>query len=170
MLMPPGRDREVDFERTVRAWSADLYRFAYSLCRERFAAEDLLQEALSRAWKGWEGVRDPAATKAWLFTIVRNEHARSFARKRVEVVDVDVYELDLPDRGAAAGAGADAMLAALPLAYREPLVLQVLGGFTCREIADMLQTSEGAVMTRLCRARQALRSQMADPAKRKVVK
>jgi RNA polymerase sigma-70 factor, ECF subfamily len=168
--MPPLREREDDFERTVRAYAADLYRFAYSLCRERFGAEDLVQEALSRAWKGWEGLREPAAMKAWLFTIVRNEHARTFARKRVEVVDMDVYELDPPDLSAAAGAGPDALLAALPLAYREPLVLQVLGGFSCREIAHMLDTTEGAVMTRLCRARQALRSQLADSAKRKVAK
>jgi RNA polymerase sigma-70 factor, ECF subfamily len=168
--MPSAREREEDFERTVRAWGADLYRFAYSLCRERFAAEDLVQEALARAWKGWEGLREPAAMKAWLFTIVRNEHARTFARKRVELVDADVYELDLPDLSAAAGAGPDAMLAALPLAYREPLVLQVLGGFSCREIAGMLETSEGAVMTRLCRARQALRGRIAGSGKRKVAK
>lgn len=168
--MPSAREREVDFERTVRAWGADLYRFAYSLCRDRFGAEDLVQEALSRAWKGWEGLREPAAMKGWLFTIVRNEHARTFARKRVELVDTDVYELDVPDLSAAAGAGPDALLAALPLAYREPLVLQVLGGFSCREIAQMLETSEGAVMTRLCRARQALRGQVADSAKRKVAK
>jgi RNA polymerase sigma-70 factor, ECF subfamily len=166
--MPSAREREDDFERTVRAYGADLYRFAYSLCRDRFGAEDLVQESLSRAWKGWGALREPAAIKAWLFTIVRNEHARGFARKRVDVVDADVYELEVPDLGASVDAGPEAMLAALPLAYREPLVLQVLGGFSCREIAAMLHTSEGAVMTRLCRARQALRAHVADAAKRKV--
>jgi RNA polymerase sigma-70 factor, ECF subfamily len=166
--MPSAREREDHFERTVRAWGADLYRFAYSLCRDRFGAEDLVQEALSRAWRSWESLREPAAMKAWLFTIVRNEHARTFARKRVELVDADVYELDLPDLSAPAGAGPDALLAALPLAYREPLVLQVLGGFSCREIAEMLHTSEGAVMTRLSRARQALRAHIAGSGKRKV--
>jgi RNA polymerase sigma-70 factor (ECF subfamily) len=168
--MTPAGYRERDFERTVRAYGADLYRFAYSLCRDRFGAEDLVQEALARAWKGWEGLREPAAMKAWLFTIVRNEHARTFARKRVELVDADVYELDVPDLSAAAGSGVDALLAALPLAYREPLVLQVLGGFSCKEIAEMLDTTEGAVMTRLCRARQALRGGIAGVEKRKTAK
>lgn len=168
--MAPGLYRDEDFENTVRAYGADLYRFAYSLCRDRFGAEDLVQETFARAWKGWDALREPAAMKAWLFTIVRNEHARTFARKRVELVDADVYELDVPDLSQAAGAGADAMLAALPLAYREPLVLQVLGGFSCREIADMLQTTEGAVMTRLCRARQALRGQIAGAEKRKAAR
>ena len=166
--MPPAR--EDDFERTVRAWGADLYRFAYSLCRDRFGAEDVVQEALSRAWKSWEGLREPAAMKAWLFTIVRNEYARTFARKRPEIVDTDVYELDVPDLGARVGSDADAMLAALPVAYREPLVLQVLGGFSCKEIAGMLDTTEGAVMTRLCRARQALRSHMLEGEKRRGVR
>jgi RNA polymerase sigma-70 factor (ECF subfamily) len=50
----------------------------------------------------------------------------------------------------------DALLA-LPGPYAEPLALQVLGGFSCAEIAAMLETSEGAVMTRLTRARQALK-------------
>jgi RNA polymerase sigma-70 factor, ECF subfamily len=168
--MPPAREWENDFERTVRAYGADLYRFAYSLCRDRFGAEDLVQETFARAWKGWQGLREPAAMKAWLFTIVRNEHARTFARKRVELVDTDVYELDAPDPSPAAGAGADAMLAALPLAYREPLVLQVLGGFSCKEIAQVLETTEGAVMTRLCRARQALRGRIEGLEKRKLAK
>jgi RNA polymerase sigma-70 factor (ECF subfamily) len=48
-------------------------------------------------------------------------------------------------------------LHALPASYREPLLLQVLGGFTCEEIAGIMNTSPGAVMTRLSRARLALR-------------
>ena len=55
----------------------------------------------------------------------------------------------------------------LPLTYREPLLLQVLGGFSCAEIAGMLGTTEGAVMTRLTRARQALRQQHVDSMKPK---
>lgn len=50
-------------------------------------------------------------------------------------------------------------LHALPVSYREPLLLQVMGGFTCEEIAEMLEVSVGAVMTRLSRARLALRRQ-----------
>jgi RNA polymerase sigma-70 factor (ECF subfamily) len=55
----------------------------------------------------------------------------------------------------------------LPETYREPLLLQVLGGFSCAEIAGMLGSSEGAIMTRLTRARQALRQQYTDPIKRR---
>ena len=55
----------------------------------------------------------------------------------------------------------------LPLTYREPLLLQVLGGFSCAEIASMLNTSEGAIMTRLTRARQAMRQDDTVFARRK---
>ena len=151
-----------DFEQAVRAYGADLFRFADWLCRDRFGAEDIVQEALVRAWKGWSGLREPTALKARLFTIVRHEHARTFARKRVEIVDADVHEMEVPDLPTVTGVDVEDLLAALPLAYREPLVLQVLGGFSCREIAAMLQSTEGAVMTRLCRARQALRGRRAD--------
>jgi RNA polymerase sigma-70 factor (ECF subfamily) len=163
-LKLPGQV-DKDFEQVVRAYSADLYRYAYWLCRERFLAEELVQEAFLRAWKGWRGLRDLAATKAWLYTIVRNEFARTFARKRLEIVDTDVYELDIAD--ASAGGSTEETLATLPLGYREPLALQVLGGFSCAEIAAMLHTTEGAIMTRLTRARQALRGQQASHGKRK---
>jgi RNA polymerase sigma-70 factor, ECF subfamily len=52
---------------------------------------------------------------------------------------------------------------ALPSSYAEPLALQVLGGFSCAEIAVMIGTTEGATMTRLTRAPQALRQLVAPP-------
>jgi len=157
---------EQEFEQTVRAYGADMYRYAYWLCRDRFAAEELVQEAFARAWKSHSELREPAARKAWLMTILRNEHARGFARKRVDIADMDVYELEVPD-APPVGADLEQLLGALPLTYREPLLLQVLGGFSCGEIAAMLGTTEGAVMTRLTRARQALRAEHTGPGKRK---
>jgi RNA polymerase sigma-70 factor (ECF subfamily) len=71
-----------------------------------------------------------------------------------DVVSLD--ELAAPDTGMAALEMRDALMS-LPASYAEPLALQVLGGFSCAEIAGMLGTTEGATMTRLTRARQALR-------------
>jgi RNA polymerase sigma-70 factor (ECF subfamily) len=152
-----------DFEQAVRAYSADLYRFAYWLCRDRHGAEDLVQDACLRAWKSWPELRDIALAKAWLMTIVRNEHARGFARKRNETNVDEIDEAQLPSIPSfEAGLETAQIVALLPQTYREPLLLQVLGGFSCAEIAGMLGTSEGAVMTRLTRARQALRQQYTD--------
>ena len=54
--------------------------------------EDVVQETLIRAWKSREELKDPAAARPWLLTIVRREHARLFERKRLHTVDVDEVE------------------------------------------------------------------------------
>jgi len=160
-----------DFEQTVRAYSADLYRYARWLCRDRHMAEDLVQEAFVRAWKSWAELRDPARVKAWLFTILRNERARGFARKQVETASGETDESELPPVPSfEAGLEIAQMVDMLPEAYREPLLLQVLGGYSCAEIAEIIGTSEGAVMTRLTRARQAFRQRYADAGKKRVSK
>ena len=156
------RDRE--FEEAVRAHSGDLFRYAYWLCRDRTRAQDIVQEALARAWKSWDALRDRAAVKSWLFSIVRNEHLRGFERKTLEMDDRDVEDLEIStDCRMDVAMEVKQALAALPASLREPLVMQVLGGFSCAEIASMLQTTEGAVMTRLTRARQALRRLIDGP-------
>ena len=66
----------------------DLVRFAFWLARDRAVAEDVVQETLIRAWKSREEIKDPAATRPWLLTIVRREHARLYERKRLPTVDL----------------------------------------------------------------------------------
>ena len=92
-----------------------------------------------------------------------------FARKQIPIAEEDVSELEIPAEIPTMAENLDVkrQLERLPLPYREPLLLQVLGGFSCAEIASMLNTSEGAVMTRLTRARQAMRQDVAIPVKRK---
>ncbi|SRR6266404_64985 len=159
------------FEQSVRAYSADLYRYAHWLCRDRHLSEDIVQEAFARAWKAWSELRDLAQAKAWLFTIVRNEYARSFSRQRPDCSSDELDESQLPAMPSfEAGLETAQLVEMLPRTYREPLLLQVLGGFSCAEIAGMLGTSEGAVMTRLTRARQALRQQWTDAGGRRSVK
>ena len=152
----------------MRAYSADLYRFAYWLCRDRHGAEDIVQEACLRAWRSWSGLREPAQAKSWLMTIVRNEYARTFSRKRNETNLDEMDETQLPLMPSfEAGLETAQIVGLLPKIYREPLLLQVLGGFTCAEIAGIVGTTEGAVMTRLTRARQALRQHAPESSKRK---
>jgi RNA polymerase sigma-70 factor (ECF subfamily) len=148
-----------EFARLVRAYSAELFRFAYWLSRDRFVAEDLVQETFARAWSARKSLREERAAKRWLYTILHNEHARLFVRKRLDMVegqDLDALE----DQRLAGGFDEIAMREALhelASGYREPLLLQVLGGFNCEEIAQLLNLTPGAVMTRLSRARLTLR-------------
>lgn len=153
------------FDALVKAYAAELYRYAYWLTRDRFIAEDLVQETFTRAWGARSSLRDARAAKGWLYTILRREHARLFERKRLDVVDdhdLDAIE-DQRLGDVSAGVELREALHALPVAYREPLMLQVLGGFTCEEIADMMNMKVGAVMTRLSRARTVLRKGPGKP-------
>ncbi|MCC7548079.1 MAG: sigma-70 family RNA polymerase sigma factor [Burkholderiales bacterium] len=151
------------FEGMVRTHSADLYRFAYWLSRDRHLAQDLVQDAFSAAWKGFGSLRDRESAKPWLFSILRNEFARGFQRKRLDIVDAELDQLpvSVPPLGQER-VELENLLKALPESYREPLMLQVIGGFSGREIAQMMGITEQNVMVRLTRARQALR-QLADP-------
>lgn len=155
-----GAARNNEFETVVRAYANDVFRYLYWLCRDRNVAEDLSQETFARAWAAWETPRDEKALKAWLFTIARNEHARMYERKRVDI-DPDV-ELDTLVSKAASdpGLAIDVRRAfgMLPDAYREPLLLQVLGGLSSAEIALTMNSTEEAVNMRLSRARKTLRT------------
>jgi RNA polymerase sigma-70 factor (ECF subfamily) len=138
----------------------DLLRFAHWLARDRSIAEDIVQESLLRAWRSREALKDPGAARPWLLTIVRREHARLYERKRLELVPLD----EVAETRAEVGAEDEDDLLTLrhaimrlPLEYREPLVLQVLGGFSTEEIARELSLSSTAVLTRLFRARNKLR-------------
>lgn len=147
--------------RLLESMRPDLLRFAHWLARDRAIAEDIVQEALLRAWRSREALKDQTAARAWLLTIVRREHARLYERKRLELVTLD--DGNEPE-GLPSPAGPDSELDSLrgailklPIEYREPLIMQVLGGFSTTEIARELSLSSTAVLTRLFRARNKLR-------------
>lgn len=115
-----------------------------------------------RAWRAIDSLSDAAAVRPWLLTIARREHARLYERKRLDTVDID--ELTSSDDPALATSPAEdhsdvrAAILALDVEYREPLVLQVLLGYSTEEIAAHLDLNAGAVLTRLYRARQKLKA------------
>jgi len=157
-----GTSAGAAFTRLLEMLRPDLLRFACWLARDRSVAEDVVQETMIRAWKSREELKDPAAARPWLFTIVRREHARLYERKRLPLVDIESVEA-LGDPALATEADAGLLdlrraIMQLPDEYREPLVLQVLGGFTTAEIASELQLTQAAVLTRLFRARNRLRT------------
>jgi RNA polymerase sigma-70 factor, ECF subfamily len=148
------------FETAVRAYANDLFRYLYWLCRDRAQAEDLVQETFARAWAAWEQQRDEKALRAWLFTIARNEHARTHERKQLDIdpdVELDILIAKTPSDPSLA-IDMRRAFALLPEAYRDPLLLQVLGGFSSTEIAAAMNSTEEAVNMRLSRARKSLRT------------
>src|SRR5579863_4121568 len=156
----PLSDAPVALEQLFATLRPELLRFAWWLARDRSVAEDVVQEAMLRAWRSRSALKDPAAARGWLLTIVRREHARLYERKRLEITDLDEVIAAEDPQLASEGdevVGLRLAIMQLPDEYRVPLVMQVLGGFTTEEIARELTLSTAAVLTRLFRARNRLR-------------
>lgn len=157
----PGAHAAAPLTHLFESLRPDLLRFAHWLARDRALAEDIVQESLLRAWRSRDALKEPGAARAWLLTIVRREHARLYERKRLELVPLeDVVDTQASPRLAEPDGDLFTLRHAimrLPLEYREPLVLQILGGFSTEEIARELALSPTAVLTRLFRARNKLR-------------
>jgi RNA polymerase sigma-70 factor (ECF subfamily) len=152
------------FDRLAGKYAIDLYRYAMWICGNDALAKDLVQETFLRAWKALDKLKDSGAVKSWLITILRREYARTFERKVPKFSDIDQVvveeeqelqpdeeaEIRLLRRG----------IATLAPKYREPLLMQVVMGYSCKEIADELGISKSAVMTQLFRAREQLKEKM----------
>jgi len=159
-------DRRQRFDQIVAVFHMDMFRYAAWLCRDKSIAEDVVQEALLRAWKSLDALRDDGAAKQWLLTIVRRENARYFERRRLETVDID--NLTASQSALLAEAPNEELndlreaIYGLEDDYREPLVLQVLMGYSTNEIAELMGLKQGAVLTRLHRARLKLKDEAAS--------
>jgi len=154
--------RQAKFDQLARQHGADLYRYAMWICGSDALAKDLVQETYLRAWKALDSLNDLRAAKSWMITILRREFARTFERKVPAFADVDSVvladdrELEPDDRTEIRLLRRGIMQ--LPPRYREPLMMQVVMGFSCKEIAAQLGISQSAVMTQLFRAREQLKS------------
>ncbi len=156
-------DKQTRYENLVNAYSSWLYRYAYWLCGESSSAEDLVQETFLRAWRFMDSLKEESSAKAWLTTILRRENARKYEKKSFSYSDAEMDEIptlqtDFDDRPEVIAL--HVALRELPAKYREPLVLQVLEGYSLDEIAAMFTLPRNTVATRLHRARQKLRKQL----------
>lgn len=169
----PG-DRTREFEETALVHLDILYRSALRLTHNRAEAEDLVQEACLRAFRGFHRFNPGTNCRAWLLTILRNEFLKRLKRGGHEVLDSDPGDrqkdaTSITDGGRALGhpeeellqavlhGDVDRALKALPLVHREVVVLADLEGCSYKEIAQILDRPIGTVMSRLSRGRAQLR-------------
>jgi RNA polymerase sigma-70 factor (ECF subfamily) len=165
-------DKRARFEAQVLPHLDAAYRFARWLCRAPDEVDDIVQEAFLRAYRGFETLRG-GDVKAWLLTIVRNCHATA-ARQRQRRATVPLPEegeeamqsalvttADPESVSAAAdeGRALARLIAALPQEQREVVLLRELEDMSYREIATVTEVPIGTVMSRLARARAALRGE-----------
>jgi RNA polymerase sigma-70 factor (ECF subfamily) len=152
------------------------YRFARWLARSPADADDIVQESMLRAFRGFAGLKGSDA-KAWLLTIVRNCHLtaaaqrarRSFVPLPEEGDSCDgepLVSTGLGPEGAALESEAsrtlERLVAALAEQHREVLILREIEELDYRDIAKVLEVPIGTVMSRLARARAALRAHWLD--------
>ena len=156
--------RQAKFNKLAQDYGADHYRYAMWICGNDALAKDLVQETYVRAWKALDKLKDVNAAKSWLITILRREYARTFERKVPKFTDLETVvvpedsELEPDDRTEVQMLRQGIMK--LAPKYREPLLMQVVMGYSCEEIATELEISKSAVMTQLFRAREQLKERL----------
>lgn len=157
-----AQDRAERFRQVMLPHMDAAYTLARYLSRDPALAEDIVQDAFLRAYRGFDGWRGDAP-KAWLLAIVRNCFLTSIAARRAEPWPEEDFdepvEPDSPESLLAEKSEA-AMLRAtieqLPEPFRETLVLRELEEMSYKEIAAITEVPIGTVMSRLARARQML--------------
>jgi RNA polymerase sigma-70 factor (ECF subfamily) len=175
------RDR---FERDVMPLMSGLYGAALRMTRNAADAEDLVQDTYLRAYRGFVGFQEGTNLKAWLFRILTNSFISTYRKKQrqPQIVegpeDIDEWYLfdKLGARNVEDSAESEvldripdeavkAALESLPENFRLPVLLADVEGFSYKEIADIMQTPIGTVMSRLHRGRKALERALWDTAK-----
>ncbi len=138
-----------------------LRAFAMTLCRNSASADDLVQDAVLRAWTNIEKFKPGTNMRAWLFTILRNAFYSERRKRKREVEDVDGgHAASLMAKPAHDGALAmtdfRAAFAQLTAEQREALILVGAEGFSYEEAAEMCGCAVGTVKSRANRARRRL--------------
>ncbi|MCP5417102.1 MAG: sigma-70 family RNA polymerase sigma factor [Chromatiaceae bacterium] len=153
------------FNQLFVRYENDMRRYAYWLTGDKHSAEDLMQEALLRAWRSLDHLHNSDAAKGWLLTILRRENARRFERYQPRMSDLPMEELSSHERSHDTSLEALVLrraVASLPGEYRIPLLKQVVEGYSQSEIAQQIGITSAGVGTRLFRARQKLRLALAS--------
>lgn len=157
-------DRNTTFDSLVKEWHNQLYSFAIWLCKDPSIADDLIQETFLRVWKNIDKINEIKAIKPWLFTILRRENARRFERKSVILTDIDDCDIHCDEsyflENVQEVTQVRRAISKLPIKYREPLLLQVIGGCSSQEISEILKVNTNTVLTRLFRARFQLKNDL----------
>lgn len=162
------------FEELAMPLFAKLYNFAHWLTQDRAAAEDLVQETYMKALRGFSSFQQGTNFRAWMYKILRNTFLTtqtglkasafvSFDSEEDKPIEPAVAET--PESVLLAQVGMEAIQAALeklPVKFREIILLSDVEEMSYLEIGETLAIPAGTVMSRLSRARRAMRELLAD--------
>ena len=157
-------------EARYNQWVRDHYRFlmrsAWALTGSRSLAEDVVQDCFANAWKCRDQLRDVSLARPWLFQIMRRSvfrHSTPFTQSLDDSDEADWGEA--PDTGIDNRLDVVKALGRIAPIHREVLVLHYFDDMPTAQIAEALEIAPGTVLSRLARAREALKTAMTTPAR-----
>lgn len=144
-----------------------LYQLAYSWCHQPALADDLVQDTMLKALKNAKQLKNQAAIRSWLSKILANSWY-DYLRRTRDIVDLDnlpyekeVNETDINEQQDII-TRIRTRISRLPIGQRQVITLVDLTGFSHAEVAEILDIPIGTVMSRICRARKALKISMKE--------
>ena len=177
-------ERTARFERDAMQYLDQLYSAAMRMTRNPQDAEDLVQETYAKAFAAFHQFKPGTNLKAWLYRILTNAYINSYRKRQRQPIEdsheaIEDWQLARAETHTAAGlksAEAQALehlpdsaikdaLQQLPEDFRLAVYLADVEGFAYKEIADIMGTPVGTVMSRLHRGRNQLRSMLSDYAR-----
>lgn len=169
------------FEAEALAYLDQLYGTALRMTRNQADAEDLVQETYTKAFAAFRSFEQGTNLRAWLFRILRNTYINSYRKAQRqpystsadELSDTQLLDVDSRAPGGARSAEIEALerlgdptiieaMNALPEDFRTAVYLADVEGFSYKEIAEIMETPVGTVMSRVHRGRKSLRSLLAE--------
>lgn len=149
---------EVAFRQLYERYADRVFRYAFTLLRNRHLAEEVAQETMVAIWRGAGSFKGGSQVSTWIFGIARNQ-AHAFLRREVRGEREPEEPLTLPDPAEAVEREGRVLsaLAKLPPGQREVVVLAFYEGLSYREIARLLGVPEGTVKSRMHLAKRKLR-------------
>lgn len=177
----PVRGKHAErYERDVLPYVDPLYASAVRMTRNSADAEDLVQETLTKAYVNFHQFQEGTNLKAWLHRILTNNFINTYRKKQREPQragqdEIEEWQLAQSESQAAGFRSAEAealdrmpdtgivtALRSLPKDFRDAVYLADVEGYAYKEIAEMMGTPIGTVMSRLHRGRKQLRESLAE--------